>query len=56
MIVKTQKRKETVLGSCSMDNLNEFNSKLSEFKKVYGSKNVWFDRCNISRTITFLTH
>ena len=53
LLFKTQ-RGETILGGCSMDSKEEFDTKLREFKEQYGYKNVWFDRCYTSRTITFL--
>ena len=46
----------TVIGFCSMDNLQDFNTMSYELKQTYGTKNVWFDRDNELRRIIFLTH
>jgi len=46
----------TVIGTCSMDNIEAFNKLSYDLKQLHGRKNVWFDRDNINRVIIFLTH
>ena len=55
LIIKCQKTNLTIIGSCKMDDVEDFNAKIFLLKQKYGQNNVWFDRCYISRTITFLT-